>query len=334
VTTTVVVIVRELVQTVATDTDQESSDGTTSDRFGTPQITVVGADLAGIDTLARLPAPRTGGLETVAVGHGLDSTVADTTVTPDGCSRGDAAGCPSSTRDTLVGVLRDADLVFVVTGAGDTAVSDCVIERDNQSSDQPDTTAAVATAVDTLDGTAVGLVSSPADDASSFENRGFETIVDSTDSTFVLDAPPQSATGSTTTTERGGAARQTVAETVARLAETITEPSLIGLDYGELLGVLEHGGVGRLSVGEATGGRRVREAVANATSETIPDSRGWRRVFVHLTGGPDLTLAEAERAVERVTAAVEADRVGWTALVRERDADRLRVTCLLAGDAG
>lgn len=334
VTTTVGVIVRELVQTVATDTDQESSDGATGDRFGTPEITVVGADLAGVDTLTRLPAPRTGGLETVAVGHDLDSTVADTTVTPDDCSTGDPGGSPSSTRATLATVLRDADLVFVVTGASDTAVSDCVVERDNQSSDEPDTTAAVATAVDTLDATAVGLVSSPADGVRSSENRGFETLVDSVDSTFVLDAPPQPATRSTTPAERGRAARQTVAETVARLAETIAEPSLVGLDYGELLGVLEHGGVGRLSVGEATGGRRVREAVANATSETTPDSGGWRRAFVHLTGGPELTLAEAERAVERVTAAAEADRVGWTALVRERDADRLRVTCLLAGDTG
>ncbi len=122
---------------------------------------------------------------------------------------------------------------------------------------------------------------------------------------------------------------------VKNLTDTITQPSLVNLDYADLRAVMERGGVSSIGIGEGDGQDRVGKAVAQAVSTPLLDVRDISAsygVLVHIVGGEDLTLEEVAVAGELIMDKVpNTKRIIWGAKVDNTLTGSVRVMAVLTG---
>ncbi len=120
---------------------------------------------------------------------------------------------------------------------------------------------------------------------------------------------------------------------IKSVTETITQPSLMNLDFADLKAVLEKGGVSSFGIGEAEGSDRVEKAVVRAIAAPlldIPDLSSAHGLLIHICGGQEMTLEEVARVGELMAQHVEAKRVIWGANVDDTMTGRIRVMALFA----
>ena len=87
------------------------------------------------------------------------------------------------------------------------------------------------------------------------------------------------------------------------IADLITVPGLINLDFADIKAVMSNAGSALMGVGEAEGEGRSRLAVEAAIESPLVevDIEGARGVLINITGGPDLTMAEIEESARTIT---------------------------------
>ncbi|MEF8812368.1 MAG: cell division protein FtsZ, partial [Halovenus sp.] len=127
---------------------------------------------------------------------------------------------------------------------------------------------------------------------------------------------------------------QIIAETVKGISETITQPSLINLDYADMTSIMNQGGVAVMLVGETQDKNKTEEVVKDAMNHPLldVDYRGASGGLVHITGGPDLTLSEAEGIAQNITDRLEASaNVIWGARIQEEYKGKVRVMAIMTG---
>lgn len=121
---------------------------------------------------------------------------------------------------------------------------------------------------------------------------------------------------------------------IKSITETITEPSLMNLDFADLKAVLENGGISSFGIGEAEGSERVEKAVERAISAPlldIPDLSSAHGLLIQITGGQDLTLEEVAKAGELMAQRVPGTlRIIWGANVDDTMTGRIRIMALFA----
>jgi len=121
---------------------------------------------------------------------------------------------------------------------------------------------------------------------------------------------------------------------VKGIAETITQPSLINLDYADVRTVMNSGGVAAMLVGESKSQDKAREVVREAFNHPLldVDCRGAKGALIHITGGPDLTLKESEEIANALTFELDQHaNVIWGARVQKEFEGRVRVMAIMTG---
>jgi cell division protein FtsZ len=127
---------------------------------------------------------------------------------------------------------------------------------------------------------------------------------------------------------------QLMGETVKGISETITEPSLINIDYADVRAIMSKGGVAVMLVGESKQQNKsesvVRECLSNPMLDV--DYRGATGSLIHITGGSDLTLQDAEEIATSLTYELDphADVI-WGARVRNDMEGKVRVMAIMTG---
>ena len=125
-----------------------------------------------------------------------------------------------------------------------------------------------------------------------------------------------------------------IAKTVQGITETITQPSLINLDYADLRAIMTSGGISVISVGEGRGVNKVQDVVEDVLKNTLLDvnTEGAKGVLIHITGGPDLTLGEANAIGELLTERVDPKAtVIWGARIDPSYEDMVQVIAIFTG---
>lgn len=121
---------------------------------------------------------------------------------------------------------------------------------------------------------------------------------------------------------------------IKSVTETITQPSLMNLDFADLKAVLEKGGVSSFGIGEAEGEDRVEKAVERAIAAPlldIPDLSSAHGLLIHITGGQEMTLEEVARVGELMAEHVPGTkRIIWGANVDDAMTGRIRIMALFA----
>jgi cell division protein FtsZ len=96
---------------------------------------------------------------------------------------------------------------------------------------------------------------------------------------------------------------------VRGIAELITEPGLINVDFADVKTIMTKAGTALMGIGVAEGDARAIKAVKEAVTSPLLDStiEGARGVLINITGGPDLTMLEVDEAANMVSQSVDPD---------------------------
>ncbi len=125
-----------------------------------------------------------------------------------------------------------------------------------------------------------------------------------------------------------------VATMIKSIVEIIAIPSLINMDYADVRNIMKNGGVSVIGVGESDTASRAEEAVKQALSNPLlkVEYTGATGALIHITGGEDMTLDEAERIGALVTQNLEADaNVMWGARIDKNLKGKIRVLTIITG---
>ncbi len=126
-----------------------------------------------------------------------------------------------------------------------------------------------------------------------------------------------------------------VGDFVRNITETITQPSLVNLDFADLRAVMERGGISAIGIGESDGEDRVAKAIGKALAVPlldIADISATYGVLIHIAGGEDMTLEEVAVAGERIVDKMpDIRRVVWGARVDSSLTGRVRIMAVLTG---
>jgi len=129
-------------------------------------------------------------------------------------------------------------------------------------------------------------------------------------------------------------ADEVVARTVRGITETITQPSLINLDYADVRSIMSNKGLSVIAVGESKSVDKVNEVVEDTLKNALLDIdiSGATGCLIHITGGPDLTLGEANAVGEMLTEKIDPKSIViWGARVDPTFENKLEVICIFTG---
>jgi cell division protein FtsZ len=127
---------------------------------------------------------------------------------------------------------------------------------------------------------------------------------------------------------------QLVAETIRGISTTITQPSLMNVDFADVKAVMEYGGVAAMLVGESKSQSKSKDAVRDCLNHPLleVDYRGATGALIHIAGGPDLTIKEAEEIVENLTFEIDPKaNVIWGARIEKEFEGIVKVMAIMTG---
>lgn len=122
------------------------------------------------------------------------------------------------------------------------------------------------------------------------------------------------------------------------LIEMVTKPGLVNLDYNDLRTIMTHAGIAVVGIGESDDkNSRARKAVEDALISPLLeyDVSQASGVLVKVTGGPDMTLQEAQEVAALIGNKVSKDaRIIWGASIEPEYAGKISVMVVLTGVTG
>lgn len=329
-------IINEALKNAELEKEMKSGPAPDDDFVGQPRIVIIGCGGAGNNTVNRMHHMGVGGAETIAINtdkQHLDMIQADKRVLiGKSLTRGLGAGgypdvgrkAAEMARPTLEAILESADLVFITAGmGGGTGTGSAPV---------------VAEVAKEQGAIVVGMVSYPFQIEKARLIRaeeGLDALSKAADSVILLDNNrlknfvPNLPLG-----QAFSVMDQLIGETVKGISETITQPSLINIDYADVRAIMSKGGVAVMLVGESKQQNKsesvVRECLSNPMLDI--DYRGATGSLIHITGGSDLTLTDAEEIASSLTYELDphADVI-WGARIRNDMEGKVRVLAIMTG---
>ncbi len=229
------------------------------------------------------------------------------------------------TIDELKTELEGTNLVFLVAGLGGGTGTGAI--------------PVVAEITRSLNALTIGCVTIPFTIEMSRREKAREAIkllAESCDSVVIIDnSKLREVAGNLPLKEALNVANALVGAFVKNLTDTITQPSLVNLDYADLRAVMERGGISSIGIGEGDGTDRVTKAVSQAISTPLLDVTNISDcygVLIHIVGGEDLTLEEVAVTGELIMDKVpNTKRIIWGAKVDNNLTGKVRVMAVLTG---
>jgi cell division protein FtsZ len=305
---------------------------------GLAQVKVIGVGGGGCNAVNRMYRDRVPGVEYLAVNtdaqHLLRLDVPVKIRVGDKLTRGlGVGGDPSigqaaaeESREELYEAVRDADMVFIAGGMGGgtgTGAAPVVAE--------------VAKETGAL---TIAVVTKPF----GFEGRrrsknaedGLARLREHVDTLIVIPNDRLTSIGDDSLTAENAfkIADDVLRQGVQSIAELVTVPGEINLDFADVKTIMSGAGPAWMSIGSASGeGRAVDAAKAAINSPMLDVSiEGARGVLFNITGGTDLTLKEVQQAADVISHAVDPEANIIFGMVTDmKMEDEVRVTIIATG---
>ncbi len=229
-------------------------------------------------------------------------------------------------KEDLMESLEGADMVFVTAGmGGGTGTGGAPI---------------VAQAARELGSLTIGVVTKPF----SFEGRrrgqaaedGVRTLKQKVNTLITIpnDRLLQIIDRTATVIEAFRTADDVLRQGVQGIADLITVPGLINLDFADVRTIMHEAGAALIGIGVASGeDRAIRAAQAAISSPLLETSmQGARGVLLNVTGGLDLGLMEVSEAAQIIKDAADPDaNIIFGAVIDEKADSEVRITVIATG---
>ncbi|HEC79239.1 MAG TPA: cell division protein FtsZ [candidate division WOR-3 bacterium] len=119
------------------------------------------------------------------------------------------------------------------------------------------------------------------------------------------------------------------------IAEMITKPGLINLDFADIRTVMIEKGTAVMGLGIAEGENRALQAAQSAISSPLLEDvsiKGAKGLLINITGSDDLTLAETNEAASLIVAETECEPKVITGVVVDKDiGEKVKVMVVATG---
>lgn len=132
-------------------------------------------------------------------------------------------------------------------------------------------------------------------------------------------------------------ADEITAKAVRGITETITQPSLINLDFADVRAIMAAGGLAMISVGMGQGSGKVDDSVNSTLKNKLLDVDYSKAsgVLLHIIGGPDLTLGEANEIATKLTDRIATNsNVTWGARLDPNYMGKVEIIGIFTGVSG
>jgi len=238
------------------------------------------------------------------------------------------AAAAEESRDEIKNALSGADLVFITAGmGGGTGTGSAPI--------------IAQIAKEEIGAIIVGVVTMPfSSEKTRIEKAkiGLNQLRKYCDTVVVIENDKlKELYGSLPVREAFSLADEILAQMVRGITEIIFFPSQINLDFADIRAILQGGGVAMVGIGEAKGEagiERARQAIENALSRPLleVDITGAQGALVHVTGGRDMLLDEAESAASLISEKMDDDaNIIWGVRTDPAFNGYLRVILIVTG---
>ena len=118
---------------------------------------------------------------------------------------------------------------------------------------------------------------------------------------------------------------------VKGIAELITTPGLINVDFADVKSIMSNAGTALLGMGIGSGDKRAIAAIKQAISSPLLDVsiEGARGVLFNVVGGPDMTMMEVDEAASIIAKTVDPNAdIIFGAVIDEKMMDQIKVTLI------
>lgn len=116
---------------------------------------------------------------------------------------------------------------------------------------------------------------------------------------------------------------------VRGIAELITLPGLINVDFADVKTVMQNAGTALMGIGMASGEKRAIAAIKQAITSPLLDAtiEGAKGILFNVVGGPDITMTEIDEAASIIQKAVDSDaEIIFGAAIDEKMVDQIKIT--------
>ena len=275
------------------------------------KIKVIGLGGAGCNAVTRMVREQIRGVEFIAMNtdaQALEITEAAVRVQlGERCTRGLGAGgdhimgrkAAEESRDEIKQVLGGADMVFITAGLGGgtgTGAAPMVADVAKQSGAL---TIAVVTKPFSFEGAHRNQVA----------EQGITEMINKVDTLIIIpnDRLLELCDQKTGVDAAFKLADEVLHHGVQAIAEVITVPGLINLDFADVRTIMKDGGPAWMSIGRGSGPNRAVDAAKQALASPLLDvtMQGAKGVLFNVAGGGNLTLYEVNNAADVIRQAVD-----------------------------
>ncbi len=222
--------------------------------------------------------------------------------------------------------LVDSDMVFITCGMGGgtgTGGSPVIAEIANELGAL---TVAVVTKPFLFEGTKRMVTA----------EEGIEELKDKVDTLIVI--PNQKllevVDKDMTLVEAFKVADSVLGQGVQGIADLITTPGLINVDFADVKTVMANAGSALMGIGTGTGENRAEMAARKAINSPLLEVSidGARGILFNITGGRDITMNEINKAAEIITGAADTDaNIIFGTVIDEQSVDQMKITVIATG---
>lgn len=223
-------------------------------------------------------------------------------------------------------LLKDADMVFVTCGMGGgtgTGASPVVAEiaRD-------------------LGALTVAVVTKPfAFEGAQRKNIGDRGLMDLTDKVDTIITIPNDRLLQVIDKKTSLLDAFTVVDDILRqgvqgIAELITIPGLINVDFADVKAVMSNAGSALMGIGQASGENKAIEAAKAAISSPLLEMsiEGARGILFTIMGGPNLSMNEVNEASKIITASADEEaKIIFGAVINDKMKDEIKISVVATG---
>ncbi len=282
------------------------------EEFATPKIIAIGVGGAGCNAVNRMATMGISGAQLCAVNTDkMHLSIISDEITKvligKAVTRGLGAGgypeigakAAEVSKDALEEVLKDCDMVFISAGmGGGTGTGAAPVIAEIAKKNGAITIAAV-TYPFALERARVVKA-----------EEGIQNLAKICDTVIVLDNNRLVAlVPNLPIQDAFRVADEVLSHGVQAIAEVVTVPGLINLDFADVRTIMKDAGPAWMSIGHGTGQNRASDAAKEALSSPLLDVsiEGARGLLFNVCGGENLSLFEVNAAAEVIRAAVDPD---------------------------